>query len=180
MKKLLLLLFLFSNMCFAESKLDLMAGFYAISATNNGTNYSLSGLGAYSIAYRQTIRSNLEVGLSYNVAFSNIVSGDKNYGPSVFMNYFPMSLAQQVNVTKDGLTFIKREKIRPYLGFNFSQKQYQSAQTSIGGLGLQLGTEYLIKNDTYLKLELQYNPMSGNKKISATETNLLVGVSFGF
>jgi len=172
-------LLLISALSQGQSKIDFSAGVYSLTAKGSTTSSSESGFGAYQFSYRQEFLKSFEFGFNYTMILANGLSGDSSYGPGVLVNYYPMTLASSNYYKNGSINYISQETYKPYIGISLSQRSYQSAQANFGGIGVQVGNEYHIEKNYYLKTELIYLPMNGNGSMSANETNFLIGIVFG-
>lgn len=175
-----LLVVILSNPVFAKNKLDISFGWFQVSAKTARTSGKLSNLGTYQLLFRKAFAPKFEFGLGYSLSASKTISGDMAFGPDIGLYYFPITSTNGESFTNSDLAFSTSEHYKPFVGFGFHQRQYQSTQASYAGFSGSLGTEYFISDSLSLKGELRLMNLSGPSNASATETNLLVGSSFAF
>lgn len=161
-------------------KLDAMLGFYSFNATVQNKSASFSGLGAYEMSYLIPFKNHFELVLGYSLTMTDIIGGDFSYGPKIGINYFPLNFSSNEKIILPNQTIDIQDFYKPYVGLNFSQKQFQSAKTSFAGFGVSVGMEKYINQDYTIKAEVKMNNYSGPSGSTAKEMNLLVGMLFNF
>lgn len=160
-------------------KLDLMFGYFLMTArTTQGTG-GLNGIGVYSLRYRHPILSKLEVGIGYSVLMSRGIGGDLSFGFDFSASYYPITQVGPVEVTAPETTVVIEELWRPYVSASFHQRQFQSTQTGYAGFGLAAGTEYHLYGPLNLKGEARLI-LLGARSASITQIDLLIGASLHF
>lgn len=160
----------------AEGKLDFMLGGFQINASTDTGSGTMTG-GSYLLAYRYPVSTSLELGLGYSLNASDMIGGDLGYGPDLGISYFPMTATQTIEFRNADTSIRISDLWRPYLSVSFHQRQFQSSQSSYGGFGGAVGTEYQIRSDFSLKGEIRILNLSGPNNNTATEINGLIGVS---
>lgn len=176
----LLINFIIINNVYANAKMDFLTGFYSITGKTTEESKQISGLGAYQFSLLYPFLSNYEAVFSYNMIFSNTISGDVSFGPSFGINYFPLNFSENGLYSKNKVQIEISDKFKPYIGLRFNQRQFASVKNSYAGFGGVLGTEYKATEKINLKFEFKSNSYSGISNTSLTETNLMLGIIFSF
>jgi hypothetical protein len=111
---------------------------------------------------------------------TSVIGGDYSYGPKLGLNYFPVNFASNEKIELPNKVIQVRDFYKPYVGFAFNQRQFQSARTSYAGFGISLGCEKYINKNYTIKGEVKMNTYTGASDASASEMNLLIGLVMGF
>jgi hypothetical protein len=172
-------LFFLSNTAFA-GKIDAMMGAYSFNASVKDKTTSLSGLGTYEMAYLMPFKDHFEINIGYSFTMTGVIGGDYSYGPKIGINYFPFNFSNNEKIIVENKTIEIQDYFKPYAGFSFNQRQYQSAKASYAGFGISAGFEKFINPKYTIKSEMKLNSYTGAANAKATEINVLVGLLFSF
>lgn len=188
MKSLLsLLIFILSFDASALGRIDFSYGFYSINskpgktsttATDANKSASISGPYLFNLAYLLPVADKVQLNFGYSVLLADISGTDKGYGINVGLNYFITSSAKNENLKNDSIDVQRFEIWKPYAGFGFYQRDFQSIKNSFAGFGLNGGVERYYTKDMSFKAELRYISLSGTNSSIATEINAILGVIF--
>lgn len=159
------------------SKFDAMLGMFAINAKANNETASVSGLGSYKLQFNKSVLDQFDMFIGYTVNMANTIGGDLGYGLDIGANYFPFSFTEPSEYDRGSWSARRDELWRPYVGMSFNQRNFQSVRNGYAGFGFNAGTEYAISKQYSLKGELRYISLAGSNDSTATETNILVGIS---
>lgn len=162
------------------TKLDFSSGMFSIGARSATRRGSLTGFGAYSIALKHRLLSQVEMSVGYSVVVSGGISGDLGYGFDVGADYFPLTSESTYTFETAERSLVFYERWRPYVGLSFHQRQFQSIQAGFAGVGIRAGIEYPLSESLAVTATARYILYSGSRATSATELDLLVGMSLGF
>ena len=182
-KRLKCLLFILLCMPFTANatKVELMGGYYSLTAKTAVGSGSLSNFGSFYIGYAVPLATQFDMGLAYNLTLSNTFGGDSAFGFDVYLNYFPITRSSILDYNSDTVHWFSQERLRPFVGAGFSQRQFQVVQaSSYGGFEIKGGVEYQIKNSYYLKTEIRNLILGGPSKSSVTYRDLILGLSYEF
>lgn len=163
-----------------KNKFDVNIGYYSVTAKTSTSSGSVSGPGLYQFNFRRALHPKLELALGYTIYFTDIISGDSGSGIDVGANYFPLSSVAEITAAKDGKSMRIEEILRPYVGISFNQRSYQSVQSSYSGFGLIGGAERSIGETLSANAAIRYISLSGARSATASEMDILLGVSFRF
>lgn len=166
----------------SDNALDFSAGFYSIKGTNARakTSSSISGPGAYQLAYRRRVSPHFDVGLGYSVYFSQVITGDSVFGLDLMAQYYPFSSSRGVRSESPEVMVTITEVWRPYVGLAFMQRNFQGVQATYVGFAGVIGTQYALQGATSLFAYARYAALNASSSSTATELNVSLGVSFGF
>lgn len=182
--KLLKSLFIFiglvsSGHVFAQ-KITLMAGGYSFNAQTSKKKASLTNIGSFSFEYALPIKSQFEFHFGYTLNLEGGISGDIAYGLDLGAKYFPFQWTNNVKFKSPLVSLSIDEKIRPFVGISFHQRQFQSIHTSYAGFGFTIGSEYRLFKKTNIVLNIRNLSLNGPDKASATIMEVLVGLVYNF
>jgi hypothetical protein len=186
LRKLACILSLIATCIFSSSsharKIEFSAGFFSFSATNerNGTSKSISGLGAYRIAYLHSFWDRYELDVGYSLLATQTIGGDLSFGFDLGINYFLLSTAGNITAKSDRAILLLQEQWRPFLGVSFNQRNFQSTSVQYAGMGLKLGTEYQLTEEISLSGILRYIMLGGPNQSEASQIEILSGVMVQF
>lgn len=175
-----LMILIFSCHDAMAGKYDVLIGGYSYSAKVAGKTTSFSGFGTYEVSYLAPFKNHFEMSLGYGFTMTGVVGGDYSYGPKFGINYFPFNFSSNAKVELPNKTIDVQDFYKPYVGIAFNQRQFQSAKTSYAGMGISLGCEKYINPHYTVKVEGKMNSYTGSAQATATETNLLIGLVFGY
>lgn len=180
-KYILVTIFLFSISSNSYAgKLDLLFGAYSSSGQGSGKTTSLSGLGSFEMSYLVPIREKFEVSLGYNYTIIGGITSDYSYGPKLGVNYFPFNFSSNEKIVLPNATIEVNDFFKPFVGLNFSQKQFVSNKTFFAGFGLGAGFEKYISPEYTIKAEIKYKTLTGSSDSSLNEINILGGLVIVF
>ena len=189
MKNLLsLFIILFSFKAMAVGRVDFSYGFYSISSKPGKTTSTsstkaqkgaaVSGPYMFNLAYLFPVADKVQLNLGYSVLLADVSGTDKGYGFNFGVNYFILGSAKNEILKNDSIDVERFEIWKPYAGFGFYQRDFQSIENSYAGFGINGGVErYYTKNMSF-KGELRYISLSGSNSSIATEINAILGVIF--
>lgn len=166
------------SLAFAAGKLDLLGGMFNISAKSTVASAAISGAGSYLLAYRMPIWTKFDLQASYTIIATKTVGGDLAFGPDIGFLFFPMSTAASTIATGESVTVEFTDKIKPYLGASFHQRQYQSTQSTYAGFGASLGLEFNQWRNLSLRSDLRYVLLAGPSSTTADEMCMMLGLTF--
>lgn len=176
---LLLLAFLGIRPAYAV-KLDVSTGTFSLAAETANRSGSISGFGAYSIAYKHPLLQQIELSVGYTVLVSGGISGDLGYGFDVGVDYYPVTRSGAEVFDTGRHKVVMVESWRPYLGVSFHQRQFQAVQIGYAGFGMRAGLEHSLDETISITGQARYLIFGGMSASSATEMDLLLGLSFQF
>lgn len=159
-----------------SNKFEFAAGYYQLSSDGSGTSTSVANFGTYRALYHHTFFANLEIVLGYSLFVSDVISGDKGFGPDLGLMYFPLGPASDVKIATDTVSLSFSEKWRPFGAVTFHQRSFQSIDSSFAGFGAAVGTEYDGGGFLDYKAELRYLLLGGPSNSSASQIEALLGV----
>jgi hypothetical protein len=164
----------------SENKIDFEAGFFSLSATSQGKTGSLSGFGIYRIGYRRSISPKWDIGAGYTLLFTKFVTGDSGFGLDLNTTYFPFGASGTIEAHGEHSHLTYKEEYRPFVSVRFSQRNYQSIQTSYAGFGGSIGCEKTLTDTLSAKISARYSMLSAGQGASAKETALMGGLVMEF
>jgi hypothetical protein len=153
-------------------------GYFSINAKTAQTSTTVSNPSAFHLAYLQPKWNNWEFKLGYSVLLADFAGSDMGYGIDAGINYYPLSDAGDEKFTDGKVTVIRYEEWRPFVGFSFNQRSFQSIRSSYAGFGFSTGVEKYLNEKMNIRSELRYVNLVGSSESEATETSLWVGVVF--
>ena len=177
--KLITFLLLTSQPSYAQ-KLSLGFGAYSVSAKVNNEKTSVSNLGAYKIQYHSKILEQFELLLGYNIIIQDIVTGDKSFGPTLGISFYPLGSKTVTQTALDNFSFTNIKKLNPYIYAGFSQRQYQSVRSSYSGFAFGGGSEMGLSKEFSIFGDFQYSILDDPNAGEATEILLTVGIMYNY
>lgn len=159
-------------------KIDILAGYFSVDASVDGSKAKISNPSILYLGYGQPILDQFEFRGGYTVLMSDFTGSDLGYGVNVGFNYFPTTSALEENFKSENVEVTRYEDLKPYVGLGFYQRSFQSVRISYAGFGFNGGVEKYYSKKINLKAEARYIKLSGSSSSSATETNLLVGIVY--
>lgn len=164
----------------ADFKLDTLFGYYSLNAETNTGSGKLAALGVYNFYVRKSFVPQFDFGIGYTLQMSKSFYGDVSYGPDLGFYYFPISNATPLFANYSTTRFQLNEAYKPYVGFNFHQRNYQSAKSSYAGFSLVAGCEFDIGLTFSLNSQIRYLNLNGPQDSKIQDFNLLGGLTFWF
>lgn len=169
---------LWSSSALCAEKISLTGGFFSINATAGQTTSSISSPSAFHVGYKKTFTDSLEFKIGYSVLMADFSGSDLGYGVDVGLNYYPFSAAADEKYRDENLTVKTYEMWRPFVGFAFNQRSFQSVRNSYAGMGINAGAEKYHNEKMNWVGEFKYTSMGGSNESEATEMQLMLGVVF--
>jgi hypothetical protein len=169
---------LLSTSAVAAEKISLTGGYFSISATAGEQSSSISNPSAFHVGYQKTFTDSLEFKIGYSVLMADFSGSDLGYGVDVGLNYYPLSAAADEKYRDENLTVKTYEMWRPFVGFAFNQRSFQSVRNSYAGMGINAGAEKYHNEKMNWVGEFKYTSMGGSNESEATEMQLMLGVVF--
>lgn len=169
---------LLSSNALCTEKISLTGGYFSISATAGDQSSSISNPSAFHVGYQKIFTDSLEFKIGYSVLMADFSGSDLGYGVDVGFNYYPMSAAADEKYRDENLTVKTYEIWRPFVGFAFNQRNFQSVRNSYAGIGLNAGAEKYHNEKMNWVGELRYTSLGGSNESAATEMQLMFGVVF--
>lgn len=164
----------------ASNKIDLEAGYYSLNARSATTSGSIASLGIYRVGYRRVVSPHFDIGIGYTVLFTKVISGDAGFGLDLNGTYYFYGASNLVEAQGPNSYFAYEEEFRPYISLNFTQRNYQSIQTSYAGFGGSLGVEKTLSEKLSAKISARYNMLSAGGTATAKELSFLGGIVIEF
>lgn len=161
-----------------KSKIDVTVGYFSLDADSSRGDTQISNLGSYSLFYRYELIPQFDFQLGYSLLASKTIGGDLSFGPDLGFLYFPFSGTGMNTATGENITLEQSEKLRPYAGLSFHQRQYQSTQATFAGFSIQGGVIQSLWERLSLRWDLRVIGLSGPSKATATELDVNFGISY--
>jgi hypothetical protein len=171
-------LILYSFEALAVGRLDFSYGYFSINAKTKDKSGSLSSPTAANLAYLYSITEKIALNVGYTILLADLAASDKGYGLNMGFNYYLFSSSKNEKLINDNIEVERYQLWRPYTGFGFYQRDFQSIKDSYAGFGLSLGTERYYNKDMSFKGEIRTIALSGSNEASAFEVNAFFGVLF--
>ncbi len=153
-------------------------GYFMVDAQVGSNSANISNLGAYKMEYLTNFTEKFKLAISYNLIMEDIYSGDKSFGPSIGFKYYPLRNNTVYKSQIDGVSLTDILHINPFVHLGFSQRQYQSIESTYSGFLIGGGIETGWTDNIALWSELQISLLEGPNQGSATETLILFGISY--
>lgn len=166
--------------CYADFKLDTLFGYYSLEAKNSTGSGSLSALGLYSFYVRKSFLPKFDFGIGYSIMMSKSFVGDASYGPDLGIFYFPLTNARPIFAESSTTVYRSNELIKPYVGLNFHQRNYTASKSTYGGFSGIVGCEFEVGYPFMLNAQFRYLSLQGPQGASATDINVMGGITFWF
>lgn len=170
----------FSTQKARATKIDVMTGYYSITAETATASSEISNFGLYRINYMISLLPQLELIVGYSLMMSDILGGDLGFGIDGSIVYYPISTSWRIQAVVDNAKMSIDGLWRPYMGMGFSQRQFQSVQSTYAGFSFNLGVERSLARVFDLKGEIRYLFLQGTRDSTATELSAVAGVVFSF
>lgn len=168
----------FAYPCLADN-LALSGGVYSLAAKVQGREIKIAGPGSYAITWFRPLLDRIDLMFGYSLMMSEIIGGDMGYGPDIGFAWYPISRSEPIESRSENVTLRIDEQWRPFVSGQFIQRQFQSVQSSYSGFHLSAGTFYRWNDGYSLMGQFRFGALSGPNGATATETNLLFGISLG-
>lgn len=162
------------------TKIDVMTGWYSITAETATESSEISNFGLYRINYMISLLPKLELIVGYSLMMSDILGGDLGFGIDGSFVYYPISTSWRILAVVDNAKMSIDGIWRPYLGMGFSQRQFQSVQSTYAGFSFNVGVERSLARTFDVKGEIRYLLLQGTRDSTATELSAVGGVVFSF
>jgi hypothetical protein len=152
-------------------------GYYSIQAETSTGKQTIANFGHYRFIYDIEIGQHLLFRPSYSI-YTLMGQGDieLGYGIDLEFAYLPFSLNRGLSYGTPDFNWASYEIVRPYLGFSFHQRQYQSIQSSYAGLGLSIGSIYQYSKTLSILTYMTVMYLSGPLSSTIREQQLAVGI----
>lgn len=170
-------------LCIAQlsyAQIGTSLSFFSLEAENSRGSQNLSNLGHFQVSYEVPVFDKIRITPSYSLYILGSDFSDLGYGLNVGVSYFPFSLNRSMIHRSKDLFIHSAEKIRPFVGLSFHQRQYQSIQSTYAGLGIKFGADYQWKPDTRVSFFIASLSLSGPLDSQVTEFQAGVGTSLDF
>jgi hypothetical protein len=161
-------------------KIEVVAGFFSIAAQTSAGSGSVSGPGAYQLGYFHPLTDHLDLGVGYTLIMSSGIGGDLGFGPDLGVFYYPLSMTSAQKLAAENVTFEVAEQWRPYAGLEFQQRNFEATKSSYAGFGPAFGVVKAFRHMFDLKGEVRFSQLQGPDNATATEMDILCGVSMPF
>jgi hypothetical protein len=161
-----------------NSKVSIAAGFFSINASVGTQSESISSPSAFHVGYKREFGSNFEFKIGYSVLLADFTGSDLGYGVDVGVNYYLLTGASDQSYRDERVTVVSHELWRPFVGFGFNQRNFQSVRNSYAGMGITLGAERYYDDKINWIGEFKYTSMGGSNESEATEMQVLMGLVF--
>jgi hypothetical protein len=179
MKNLLKLsLLLLSTSAIAKGRLDFSYGYFSINSKTEEQAATISNPTAFNAAYLYNLNEKTSLNFGYSLLLADFAASDKGYGFNMGVNYYPLSAAINEKFNNSDIEVERFEIWKPYLGFGFYQRNFQSIKDSYAGFGLTLGVERFYTKKLSFKSEIRIISLSGSNEAKATELNALFGLIY--
>lgn len=162
------------------TKIDVMTGWYSITAETATESSEISNFGLYRINYMISLLPKMELIVGYSLMMSDILGGDLGFGIDGSFVYYPISTSWRILAAVDNAKMSVDGIWRPYLGMGFSQRQFQSVQSTYAGFSFNVGVERSLARAFDIKGEIRYLLLQGTRDSSAIELSAVAGVVFSF
>ncbi|MCB0363488.1 MAG: hypothetical protein KDD35_12235 [Bdellovibrionales bacterium] len=162
------------------TKIDVMPGWFSISAKTATASNEISNFGIYRINYMISLMPKLDLAVGYSLIMSNTVGGDLGFGLDGALLYYPISTSGRIIASSENAKISIDGIWRPYVGVGFGQRQFQSVQSSYAGFSANLGIERSMARDFDLKGEIRVLFLQGARESTATEISAVSGFIFFF
>lgn len=164
----------------SAGKLDVMAGWFSLSAKTNLASADFSNFGAYRMNYLIPVTSKLELTVGYSLLMSDTFGGDLGYGIDGGVTYYPLSESKAIEASSGSARMVVDPLWRPYVGVGFSQRQFQSVLSTYAGFSMFLGVERSLDREFDAKTEFRIVELRGSGTATATEITAVVGLVYLF
>lgn len=161
-------------------KLSFGTGYYNVDAQVKDNEASFSNFGAYRVQYHSQFDDNWDFIIGYSIIIEKIYTGDKSFGPTLGFNYYPFGSDTVSKGSISNVSIVSLKLLNPYLSGGFTQRQYQSVDSSYSGFNGGLGVEIGWKQGITIFSEFQYSSLSGPNEGSVSESMVLGGLKFNY
>lgn len=156
---------------------DILFGAYDLSAKTDTASGSSSNIGAYKLTYSHNLAPQFTLTAGYTLIMSKTVGGDLSFGFDLGGNYYFLTPSDRLVSETKNATMTISNKLRPYVGLTFHQRQFQSVKSNYAGFGLNVGSTFDVNKDYELKALFRYITLSGPQNATATELSLMFGIT---
>jgi hypothetical protein len=164
----------------AARKLSAGLGFFSVNAKTQSSSASLSGVGAYQIAYEHPLAGSVDLRLGYSLLMTRGIGGDLSFGLDLGGSYYPLTRSSAVEWSSEQARLLVQELWRPYVGAGFFQRNFQSLQSGFAGFGGWAGVDRAIQGPLSARFEARYLSLSGPKSSRVSQVELSIGALIGF
>ncbi|WP_132323321.1 hypothetical protein [Pseudobacteriovorax antillogorgiicola] len=150
-------------------------GYFNIKSTTSAGDTNLANLGHFRLVYEIPFMNRFSVKPSYSLYLLGIDSSDIGYGFDLEFNYYPFTFNRPMKLGQNSLNFMSAEKLRPFVGLSFHQRQYQSIQSNYAGIGITFGAQYQYSREFRFVSGLTVISMKGPLDSALSEQQLYFG-----
>lgn len=154
--------------------------YFSITSKTSAGQRNLSNLGHFMVSYEIPVLDRVTIKPSYSLYIVGSDLSDLGYGLNLEFDYYPFSFNRRLIYKDQNLFVSSSEKLRPYVGLSFHQRQYQSIQSSYAGLGINVGADYQWQQDTKLNVWFASLSLSGPLDSEISEIQFGVGTTLQF
>jgi hypothetical protein len=169
----------YGRSCYAH-KVALLTGVYSFTAKTSVSQATLSNWGAYSFEYLIPFQQQFDFHFGYTINMEGGISGDIAYGLDLGVHYYPFNKTSNTYFKTPTLSLVISEKLRPFVGLSFHQRQFQSIRTSYAGFGFSMGADYAMWKRTDLTSSLRFLSLKGPESSTSTLVEIFGGIVINF
>lgn len=158
------------------AKMAVSAGYYNLSASTSDTKVNLQNIGLFRFSYLLPIFDRFEFNAGYSLYVLGSSDIDLGFGPDFGFSYFYLSRNDATRFDNGSVSLKSYEIWRPFVGVQFSQRQYQSVQASYAGLNLNTGTDYSLTERMAVRATATYQMLKGPLSSKVKEFSLVGGL----
>ena len=162
------------------SQIDGMIGYFSLKAKNSSNTTTMNNLGIFAFAYKNHFTESVDLSLGYSIYTLSLDTSDLGYGFDLGIDYYPLHRNKIADFSTLNIYWNSSQKIVPYIGLRFHQRQYQSIQTGYAGAGLDLGARVLISKSLHALTSIRAIYLNGPLGSKIQEYNVLGGVGVSF
>jgi hypothetical protein len=161
---------------------EISGGYFQIEAVTSENKATVSNAGLIELAYCIEFTSSIALKPGYSLYLfpASGAGSDIGYGLDIGLKWYPFSQAPVFRISSGGTRWTYAEIIRPYLVLSFHQRQYQSIQSSYAGLGLSVGSEFVLPlsflRSLYGVVDFSSIDLNGPLNSTITETQYTFGI----
>lgn len=157
-------------------KYSLASGYFAIKAKTSTGESDLSSIGRTDLRYRLPIGRQVDASFGYSLYLLPGESSDIGFGPNIGFFVFPLSRSSDSAFNNLQVNYRSFDVLRPYVGVEFAQRQFQSVQSAYAGIQARLGIEVQPWSEYFLEASLVTANLVGPLDSRITETSVLLGI----